>query len=67
VARVALTVLGDGMDENLDIDHATLNQIRFLSDRDLVKLITAINDYGWVKAQETLKGLVEARGADRRI
>ena len=55
------------MDPNLAIDHAILNQIRLLNDKDLVRLIGAINDHGWRVAQEELKLMVEAKGADRRI
>ena len=59
--------MGDEMDPNLEIPRQVLSQIRLLNDRDLVRLITAINDHGWRVAQDELKLLVEARGADRRI
>lgn len=50
-----------------EISKSQLAAIRGLSDDALVKLITSISEYGWVKSVEVLKGLVEARGADRRI
>jgi hypothetical protein len=55
------------MQDLAEISKSQLAQIRGLSDQALIRLITEISMYGWVKAQETLKGLVETRGADRRI
>jgi hypothetical protein len=65
--QLAQKVSDEKMDPNLEIPRQVLSQIRLLSDRDLVRLIGAINDHGWRVAQDELKLMVEARGMDRRL
>ena len=47
------------MEEELEIPREVLAQIRELSDRDLVRLIKEVSEYGWTKAEVTLRILVK--------
>ena len=42
------------------IPKSELDAIRGLNDTDLVKLITEISQYGWVKAQPTLQLMMKS-------
>lgn len=42
-------------DEELEIPREVLAQVRDLSDRDLVRLIKQVSEYGWTKAESTLR------------
>jgi hypothetical protein len=67
VSAALIQWMDEKMDPNLEIPRQVLSQIRLLSDRDLVRLIGAINDHGWRVARDELKLMVEARGMDRRL
>src|SRR6516162_5717349 len=56
-----------GTEHAIEMPRQVLSQIRLLSDRDLVRLIGAINDHGWRVAQDELRLMVEAGGMDRRL
>ena len=55
--------LGDEMADELEIPKATLDQIRSLSDQDLVRLIRDVSEHSWSKAEDTLRMLVKEAGS----
>ena len=53
--------MGDVMPNEVEgIPKSELDAIRGLNDTDLVKLITEISQYGWVKAQPTLQLMMKS-------
>jgi hypothetical protein len=45
-----------------EISKEQLRAIRSLNDPDLVRLVTEISQYGWVKAAEFLKLMIKEKG-----
>jgi hypothetical protein len=48
-----------------EISKEQLSAIRWLSDEQLIRLITEVSQYGWVKASEYLKEAMKLRGVQK--
>jgi hypothetical protein len=58
-AWIAWTEMEAGMEE---ISKEQLSAIRWLSDEQLIRFVTEVSQYGWVKASEYLRQIMKDKG-----